>query len=113
MLRIIEVKSKEHFNQLRNVEKSHEADYLYLLKYCNQIKMSDGGKLKNFSGVVFCETEEEFNKIENKEDVLYVVKDKFYFNNIPISDKDKVTDEEISDAIEDALKELQDIQKGE
>ena len=70
MLRIIEVKSEEQFRQLRNVEKSHEADYLYLLKYCNQIKMSDNGELKNFSGVVFCETDEDYNNIENKENIL-------------------------------------------
>ena len=111
MLRIIEVKSEEHFQQLRNVEKSHEADYLYLLKYCNQIKMSDNGLLKNFSGVVFCKTEEEYNNIENKENVLYIVGNKVYFNNIPISEQ--VSNEEVDSAITEALLELQVVQEGE
>ena len=111
MLRIIEVKSEEHFQQLRNVEKSHEADYLYLLKYCNQIKMSDNGLLKNFSGVVFCKTEEEYNNIENKENVLNIVGNKVYFNNIPISEQ--VSNEEVDSAITEALLELQVVQEGE
>ena len=105
MLRIIEVNSEEQFKQLRNIEKSHEADYLYLLKYCNQIKMSDGGDIKNFSGVVFCETEEEFNNIENKENILYVVgKSKVYFGETPITQQ--CTEEDINNAINEVLNEL-------
>ena len=105
MLKIIEVDSEQQFNQIRNVEKSHEADYLYLLKYCNQIKMSDNGKLKNFSGVVFCETEEEYKNIQNKENILYVVgKDKVYFNETPITQP--CTEEDVENAINEALNEL-------
>lgn len=105
MLKIIEVNSEQQFNQMRNIEKSHEADYLYLLKYCNQIKMSDNGQLKNFSGIVFCETEEEYNNIQNKENVLYVVaKSKVYFNETPITQH--CTEEDIVNAINETLQEL-------
>ena len=104
MLKIIEVNSEQQFNQIRNVENS-KVDYLYLLKYCNQIKMSDNGQLKNFSGVVFCETEEEYNKIQNKENVLYVIgKDKVFFNETPITQR--CTEEDINNAINEALNEL-------
>lgn len=109
MLKIIEVKSEEQFNQLRNIEKTHEADYLYLLKYCNQIKMSDGGELKNFSGVLFCKSEEEYNKIETKEDILYIVGNKVYFGNTPITEQ--YTEDDINKAISETLKELQVIEE--
>lgn len=107
MLRIIEVKSEEQFNQLRNIEKSNEADYLYLLKYCNQIKLSDNGDIKNFSGVVFCETEEEYNNIKDKENVLYIVGDeKMYFNEMPLTQK--CTENEINQAISETLNALKE-----
>ena len=105
MLKIIEVKSEEHFSQLRKVEKSEQFDYLYLLKYCNQIKMSDEGQIKNFSGVYFCETEEEYDNIKEKENILYIVGNKIYFNNNPLLEE--YNEEEISATINEALKELQ------
>lgn len=104
MLKIIEVKSEEQFNQLRNIEKSHEADYLYLLKYCNQIKMSDSGDLKNFSGVLFCKSEEEYQNIKNKENILYIVGNKVYFNETPITEQ--YTEDDIAKAINETLNAL-------
>ena len=104
MLKIVEIKSEEQFNKLRNIEKGND-DYLYLLKYCNQIIMSDKGELKNFSGVLFCETEEEYRNITNKENILYVVGgNKVYFNDKPITEQ--YTEEEIERAVNDVLNEL-------
>jgi hypothetical protein len=104
MLKIIEVKSEQHFKQLRNIENSNN-DYLYLLKYCSQIKMSDNGSIRNFSGVFFCETEEEYDNIENKEDILYIVGNKVYFKDTLISGE-QYTDDDVTKAINEALKEL-------
>jgi hypothetical protein len=106
MLKIVEIKNEEQFNQIRNIEKSDKFDYLYLLKYCNQIKLSDNGELKNFSGIVYCKTEEEYNKIQNKENVLYIVGQKIYFNNTPILSQ--TTEQEIEDAIDETINELKE-----
>lgn len=106
MLRIIEVKSEQHFNQLRNIENIND-DYLYLLKYCGQIKMSDNGSLKNFSGVLFCKTEEEYNNIQNKEEILYIVGNKVFFKDTPIGgNNEQYTEDDVNKAINEALKEL-------
>lgn len=110
MLKIVEVKSQEHFNQLRNIE-NEKFDYLYILKYCNQIAMSDNGQLKNFSSVQFCETEEDYNNIENKENILYFTNGKLYFGETKVAEH--YTDEEIANAINEAIDELQDSKEQE
>ena len=104
MLKIIEVSSEQQFNQIRNVE-NDKIDYLYLLKYCNQIKMSDNGQLKNFSGVMFCETEEDYKNIQNKENILYIIgKNKVFFNETLITQQ--YTEKDINNAINEVLDEL-------
>lgn len=47
MLKIIEVKSEEHFEQLRLAEDTNN-DYLYICKHCQLIKLSDNGTIKTF-----------------------------------------------------------------
>lgn len=64
-------------------------DYLYICKHCNTIKLSDNGILKNFTQIVICETQEEYDNITEKENILYVVKINdttcvLYFGNILI-----------------------------
>ena len=99
MLKIIEVKSEEQLTELRNKENS-KYDYLYILKYINQLKMSDNGTLKNFTGIRIC-TQEEYDNITEKESILYIVEAdnmyKAYFSSILICET--YTDEEVETAI--------------
>jgi hypothetical protein len=66
--------------------------------------MSDGGNLKNFSGVLFCETEEEYRNIKNKENILYIVGNKVYFGETPLTEQ--CTEDDINKAIRETLDEL-------
>lgn len=104
MLKIVEISSKEQLNE-RLLEEDNKYDYLYICKYCNQIKMSDNGVLKTFTGLVICESQEEYNNITDKEDVLYVVKNNntynIYFSNSSIGTE--YTDEEVNTAIDEIL----------
>ena len=67
--------------------------------------MSDNGVLKTFTGLVICESQEEYNNITDKEDVLYVVKNNntynIYFSNSSIGTE--YTDEEVNTAIDEIL----------
>lgn len=103
MLRIIEVKSEEQLTELRANE-NNKFDYLYILKYINQLKMSDNGTLKNLTNVRIC-TQKEYDNITEKENILYVAtssdKYKIYFNTILINET--YTDEELNDAINSVL----------
>lgn len=88
MLKIVEINSEERFEELRQKENSN-CDYLYICKHCNTIKLSDNGILKNFTQIVICETQEEYDNITEKENILYVVKINdttcvLYFGNILI-----------------------------
>lgn len=116
MLKIVEVSSEEHLTQKRAQENS-KYDYLYICKYCNQIKMSDNGTLKTFTGILACETQEEYDNITEKEDILYIVKInetscKLYFGNTDINVNnntttecscEQYTDEEVDTAINKIL----------
>lgn len=50
MLKIVEVKSEEHFQQLRQQEDTSH-DYLYICKHCNEIKLSDNGEILNINDI--------------------------------------------------------------
>lgn len=110
MLRIMEIDSEEKFKTVREKENATH-DYLYILKYCNQIKMSDNGTLKNFTNVVICETQEEYDNITTKEDIMYLVNadddtPKLYYGSNLVSGNTSYTDEEIDGAIDDVLATL-------
>lgn len=109
MLKIMEIESEEKLKSVREKE-DNKHDYLYILKYCNQIKMSDNGILKNFTNIVICETQEEYDNITIKEDIMYLVNTndstpKLYYGSNLVSG-DTYTDEEINGAINDVLTTL-------
>lgn len=99
MLKILEVNSEERFNELRKKENIN-IDYLYICKYSNTIKLSDNGTLKNFSRIQICKTQEEYENITDKEDILYIVNIdenifKLYFNTAQLYSNESYTNEEI------------------
>lgn len=51
MLRITEVTSKEHLEELR-LKENPVHDYLYICKYAGKIMISDNGTLKDLSGSI-------------------------------------------------------------
>lgn len=112
MLKIAEISSAESFETARQKEKTHN-DYLYILKYCNQIKMSDNGTLKNLTNVMVCNSQEEYDSIAEKENIVYAVKTsetncKLYFGTTAITSEsgeggETYTDEEVNAAIDEIL----------
>ena len=79
MLKIIEVKSEEHFETIRQKEEVHN-DYLYICKYDNLIKISDNGELRTFG-----------SKVEN----VLAAKSKAYITGTPAPNTKSNTPESI------------------
>jgi len=113
MLRVMEIDNEDKFKTVREKEVS-EHDYLYILKYCNQIKMSDNGTLRNFTKMVICETQEEYDNIEEKENIMYLVVTgidayKMYYGTSLIFETQKeYTEDEMNTAIDDVIASLND-----
>lgn len=117
MLRIMEIESEEKYIKAREKEDAQH-DYLYILKYCNQIKMSDNGNIRNFTNVMICETQEEYDNITTKEDILYLVNvddnPKLYYGSSPITNGgsgNTYTETEINSAINEVLATLNEEQE--
>lgn len=111
MLRIMEIDSEEKFKKVREKEVI-EHDYLYILKHSGQIKMSDNGTLRNFSKMAICESQEDYDAIEEKEDIMYlVVKEEgtyklYYGTGLIFETQKEYTKDEVDTAIDDVISSL-------
>lgn len=72
MLKIVEVGSQQRLEALRAAEDTRH-DYLYICHYNDSIKLSNNGALHNFTKLQVCATQEAYDAIATKDDVLYIV----------------------------------------
>lgn len=103
MLRIVEISSEEKFTEARANE-DYKFDYLYILKYCNQIKVSDNGTLKNYTNIQVCESLDDYNNISEKSNILYIVKNNNLYS-LYIADV-LIIDTVLNENLDDIVKEI-------